>query len=190
MRVQLIPFDGNNPDHGKLLYQIGKESSSVFWDDRHRDPILFINEVSRRTCKENPRHFVVEYNGELSGYLGLIVDVYNIGYVEAAALKKARSFYPARESLLLFVHYCFEKLKLHKLKCQIPVFNRQAEAVARSIGFRREGISKYELKFNGRYCDLLEMGLFPSYIEDRVDMQRLKYALRRTKRDDRKKPEV
>lgn len=167
MNVKLVPYDPNNPEQSLFLYKLWKEASSTLFDDRKKDPILLIQEISRSINEEAPQHFVVEINNEMAGFVGAIIDVYDIAYLDGVMKKEYRSFFPARSVLLAFAKHCFEHLGVAKIKAQIPVFNRNAETVSRSIGFRKEGISKKELIFNGSRVDILELALFPEYLKEK-----------------------
>ena len=162
MKLEFIPYNPNNSEHSTFLYKLMKECAPTLRDDRARDPILIVQEFSRRA-----NVFLIEYNGQLSGYLGALIDVYDNAYIEAAATGKARRFFPARESLRMFCRYLFADLKVNKIFAQIPTFNKPAETVARAIGFRKEGISKNELRYNGRPTSILNLALLPEYLKDK-----------------------
>lgn len=164
MDIYLTPFDPNNPEHATFLFKLGKEVGKTLWDDRHRDPILMLQELGRRTSQDKPTVYLVELEGKFIGYIAVIIDTYGIGYIDGAALPEYQRFYPAKNTLKLFAEHCFNYMGVYKLKAQVPVFNHAAEKVARSIGFRKEGISKRELLFNGRRTDVLELALFPEYL--------------------------
>lgn len=168
--TQLIPFDPNNTEHCQHYFRLMKEAGDELSDDNNRDPILAIQRMARHYDPKKPDWFLVFVENEFAGYVGGLVDTNLIAYVEAAALKKFRRFYFAREALAQYCQFAFSQLGVRKIKSFIPLRQTRgrkqepAEFVARAVGFRKEGLHKRELKYHGRYMDMLELALFPEQL--------------------------
>lgn len=76
-----------------------------------------------------------------SGYLGYY-----------ALAPHARQGY-MREGLSLMLRHAFQRLKLHRVECNIQPANRRSIALVRGAGFVREGFSRRYLKIGGRWRD-------------------------------------
>ncbi len=87
----------------------------------------------------------VNRRAELGIMIGEI-DIQNKGY--------------GRESLEIFLKYGFDTLNLHKICLEVYDFNERAIHLYESLGFKVEGhFRKHSFK-NGKYVDLIYMGLF------------------------------
>jgi ribosomal-protein-alanine N-acetyltransferase len=58
-----------------------------------------------------------------------------------------------REGLRLVLKFAFHKLKLHRAEANIQPHNRRSQALAKSCGFVREGLSRRLAKVCGRWKD-------------------------------------
>src|SRR5258708_32264193 len=138
MKIKLIRVDTFNPENGKFLLKLFNESASVLWDDKHRDVLSNIADILTR-----PNHFIVEIDGVMGGYVGAVIDVYDNAYIEGACLKEYQRFYPAQQTALKFCKKLFDPLRsdcrVRKIKALVPVFNKSAEVVLRSIALEKEG---------------------------------------------------
>ncbi|HLF11415.1 MAG TPA: GNAT family protein [Gammaproteobacteria bacterium] len=112
----------------------------------------------RRSRRKNQRSFFVSLigSGELAG-------VINVNEIVRYSLQSARlgfyAFAPhagsglMREGLRLVLGWCFRELKLHRLEANIQPSNRRSLILVRSLGFRKEGLSRRYLKIGGRWQD-------------------------------------
>lgn len=57
------------------------------------------------------------------------------------------------EAMTLALGHAFESLKLHRVEANIVPENAASRALARKLGFRREGLARRYLKINGRWRD-------------------------------------
>jgi RimJ/RimL family protein N-acetyltransferase len=64
-----------------------------------------------------------------------------------------------RESIHLLVQYAFEHHNYHKVWLRVHAFNERAVRAYRACGFIEEGRLRAHVWSNGRYDDLLVMGL-------------------------------
>jgi len=74
----------------------------------------------------------------------------NLGYY-AFVPHAGRGF--MREALRLAIRHCFRELKLHRLEASIQPVNRRSLALVKSLGFRKEGVTRRYLKLGGRWRD-------------------------------------
>lgn len=58
----------------------------------------------------------------------------------------------------------FKFLKLHRLEAGIDPANKRSIALAKSLGMRREGLSKMRLFLDGKWCDMV---IYAATAEDR-----------------------
>lgn len=65
----------------------------------------------------------------------------------------------AREGLSLALRFAFEKLNLHRVYLKTVADNERAVRLYEGCGFRTEGRLREELFLDGRYADVLVMGL-------------------------------
>ena len=65
-----------------------------------------------------------------------------------------------RRSTTLVLNYCFKNLNLHKVCLKTLKTNKQAINLYKSIGFKIEGIKRKEFWLEGRYEDIVIMGIF------------------------------
>lgn len=59
-----------------------------------------------------------------------------------------------KKSALIFFNYCFNQLKLNKIKAQIYPFNHRVRALLKYSGFKSDGILRAETFVNGKPTDL------------------------------------
>lgn len=63
-----------------------------------------------------------------------------------------------REALIL-LDYAFLELNLHRISLRVFAFNERAVALYNRIGFKTEGISRQALYRNGKWHDIMHMGM-------------------------------
>lgn len=164
MKITLVPYNPDSDEHNKFIWQVACEHKKTLADDTNNDPILVVQKMVRDSVPSLPRHFIVHVDGEKAGYIGALIDIQGVGYMEGASLKRYQRFFPAYRATMQFADIVFKQLKVRKLKAAIPVWNKPAETVVRAVGFRKEGLQKRELIYNGKETDIVEMALFPDYI--------------------------
>ena len=113
-----------------------------------------------RGIKDNKSRFenIIEYKGKPVGIIGLFdIDEKNkkagiyitIGEVDLQGKGIAYN------SMLKFMRECFDNFKLEKIYLYTDLENIIAQRLYEKIGFKREGILRKELYFQGRYIDRL-----------------------------------
>jgi len=63
------------------------------------------------------------------------------------------------EAMQLLVNYCFQTLNMHKVELTVYDFNTRAIKCYTTFGFIEEGILRKSHYVNGKYVDLIQMGL-------------------------------
>lgn len=66
------------------------------------------------------------------------------------------------EAMRLLVAFAFLEMNLHRLELEVYDFNERALRSYRSCGFREEGRLRQRQYKNGRYVDVIQMGLLRS----------------------------
>ncbi|MFC4560208.1 GNAT family N-acetyltransferase [Virgibacillus kekensis] len=64
-----------------------------------------------------------------------------------------------REALELLLHYAFQELNLHRISLKVFSFNEKAIHLYKKLGFIEEGKSRESLFRNGKWHDILHMGI-------------------------------
>ena len=57
------------------------------------------------------------------------------------------------EAVRLTIAHAFAEIGLHRLEANIQPANRRSIALAKRVGFRKEGFSPRYLKIGGSWCD-------------------------------------
>ena len=68
----------------------------------------------------------------------------------------------AREALSLLTEYAFTQLNLNRLYLHVFAENTRARAAYEAVGFEQEGVLREHVFKNGRYCDIVCMGILRS----------------------------
>lgn len=70
------------------------------------------------------------------------------------------------DSMKVFLNFIFNEMNLHKVKLTVFSFNTRAIKCYENVGFKVEGILRSELYKDGKYHDLVVMGILKEeYIE-------------------------
>lgn len=60
---------------------------------------------------------------------------------------------------LLAIQYAFQKLRLHKLKCEVLAINQSVIKLHKKFGFSEEGLFKEEHFYETEFVDVVRLGL-------------------------------
>ncbi|MCL5666249.1 MAG: GNAT family N-acetyltransferase [Patescibacteria group bacterium] len=63
------------------------------------------------------------------------------------------------EAARLVIDYGFKKLKLYRIELGVLEYNPRAKRVYKRLGFRKEGVKRDHIFFQGKYYDEIHMGL-------------------------------
>jgi len=63
------------------------------------------------------------------------------------------------EGMQLILDYAFREMNLHRVSLRVFSFNDRAIRLYSKIGFQKEGISRQSLFRNGKWHDIIQMGL-------------------------------
>jgi len=75
----------------------------------------------------------------------------------------------AAEALVLFLHFVFSELNLHRIEAETLAYNRRVLRAIEKIGFRLEGVRRERLYRAGRYIDIYCYGLLqPEFYQSRL----------------------
>ncbi|MFB9274525.1 GNAT family N-acetyltransferase [Cohnella cellulosilytica] len=83
-----------------------------------------------------------------------------IGIVIGSTEQMGRGF--GTEAMKLLADFAFRELNLNRLELEVYDFNERAIRCYASCGFVEEGRLRERLYRNGRYCDIVQMGLLKS----------------------------
>ncbi|GAA0392884.1 GNAT family protein [Paenibacillus motobuensis] len=72
------------------------------------------------------------------------------------------------EGMKLLLGYCFNEMNMHRLSLRVFSFNERAIRLYKSLGFQQEGLSKEALFREGKWHDIVHMGLLQ---RDYIEMQ-------------------
>ena len=92
-----------------------------------------------------------------------IIGFFNLSQIERGAMQSAYLGYAAgkryagkgymREAIRLVLMHAFLTMRLHRIEANIQPGNHASIALARGVGFQREGFSPRYLKISGRWRD-------------------------------------
>lgn len=71
----------------------------------------------------------------------------------------------AREGVRLAVRFAFRQLNLHRVYLKVAAANERAVRLYKGCGFREEGRLRDEMFVDGRYTDVLMMGVLEDEVE-------------------------
>lgn len=136
-------------------------SSGILYPSSREDEARYLEQQSSYTRGEY--QFAVEtLDGHFIGRCGFTrVDWKNrlaeIGIMIGDPAFRGRGY--GTDALRLLTRFAFEEMNLHKLKLSVFAFNMQAVACYEKCGFVREGLLKGELWREGKYHDVVVLGL-------------------------------
>jgi RimJ/RimL family protein N-acetyltransferase len=136
-------------------------SSGMLYPTSREDEARYLEQQTGYTRGEY--QFAMEtLSGQLIGRCGFTrVDWKNrlaeIGIMIGEAEFRGKGY--GSDALRLLIRIAFEELNLHKLKLSVFAFNLQALGCYEKCGFIREGLLKDELFREGRYHDVVVLGL-------------------------------
>lgn len=145
----------NNYDTVRFL------SSGIILPSSREDEARFLEQQTSYTRGEF--QFAMEtLEGHLIGRCGFIrVDwknrVAEVGILIGEAEYRGKGY--GSDALRVLIRIAFEEMNLHKLKLSVFAFNQQAIGCYEKCGFVREGLLKDELWREGRYHDVVVLGL-------------------------------
>ncbi|MBK5292972.1 MAG: GNAT family N-acetyltransferase [Acidobacteriia bacterium] len=125
-----------------------------------RQVSAFLRIASRQHAAGDGFHACIEVAGQLVGMIGLHpIDWLNrsvaLGYwIDHGCQGRGVVTACCRE----VVRICFEHYDLHRVEIRCATTNRRSCAVARRLGFRREGVLRGAHLVGGRYLDMVVYG--------------------------------
>ena len=126
------------------------------WDDHPTDMILTI--VRDRVVTGVGQPHVAD---EVLGMVNLDGINYTNGNCEIgiAILNEMRGQGAAREALTQAIDYCFKEMRLHRVWCRVMEDNTRSLDLFESMGFRKEGRMREHVNREGRFLDLVVLGV-------------------------------
>ena len=139
---------------------------------------FYLPTLLRSYSSEQLRHLLADWNdqpgvmilsivGKLSDreeVLGL-VNLNGISYTNGncelgiALLSHARGQGAAKAALIQSINYCFDELRLHRVWCRVMADNQPSLKLFHNLGFTDEGRLRQHVNREGRYLDLIVLGL-------------------------------
>lgn len=166
-KVRLRAFERNdlekNHDFVNDYDTVRGMASGILFPCSYEDEQRFMDQQSSYTRGEF--QFAVEtLDGELVGRCGILrVDwknsVAELG-IMIGTTNRGRGF--GTDAMRVLCRFCFEEMNLHKLKLSVIVFNAPAIRCYEKCGFEREGVLKSEVFREGKYHDVVMLGLIRS----------------------------
>jgi UDP-4-amino-4,6-dideoxy-N-acetyl-beta-L-altrosamine N-acetyltransferase len=139
----------NAPEVRKHMYTqqvIPREEHFVWWEATKR--------------REDRQYFMYEFNQEPRGIVGF-------SSIDKAHNNSSWAFYAAPDAPrgtgsrmeFLALNYAFNALRLHKLHCEVLSTNEAVIRLHQKYGFRIEGVFREHFELNGRYVDIVRLGI-------------------------------
>jgi RimJ/RimL family protein N-acetyltransferase len=125
----------------------------------------FLDHVMRNS-DPNAFYFVIADKRD-EGYLGQVditgIDWYvrtgSLGVVIPDVDNRGQGY--GTEALTLLIRYAFDRINLNKIELDVYEFNAGAYELYRRLGFVEEGRRRANVYRDGRYYDVILMGVFP-----------------------------
>lgn len=136
-------------------------SSGILYPSSREDEARYLDQQSSFTKGEY--QFAMEtLEGKLIGRCGFVRVDWKNRLAEIGIMigdKSCRGKGYGTDALKLLIRFAFDELNLHKLKLTVFAFNGQALGCYEKCGFVREGLLKEEMWRDGRYQDVVVLGL-------------------------------
>ncbi|HEY9747002.1 MAG TPA: GNAT family protein [Oculatellaceae cyanobacterium] len=153
-------LDINNKEHAGFLFDLAMACKDELIDDYENDIILMVDKMQRGIASGSIKAFLCSVKGEKCGAMWVEICPREIGEIHAAMLPKFRDFSGhAIAFLKLFIPFCFNTLKLRKLRAMVPTYLSRPERLLRAYGFRKVGLHKAETLRNGKPESVVELCL-------------------------------
>jgi RimJ/RimL family protein N-acetyltransferase len=130
----------------------------------------FLNAILERRM-HNEEHFVIadKDSGDYIGQICLInIDFKNriaeIGIVIGKREKLGKGI--GKQAIKLIQQYSFKTLNLNKLELRVHAYNTRAHRCYKECGFIEEGRIRYKYYFQGKYEDVILLGILKSEYEN------------------------
>lgn len=113
---------------------------------------------------KNKHNMQIEFSGKHIGLVGLEVDKNNNrgGFGLMIGEKQFWSQGIGEESSRLMIDYAFKKLKVHRLDLDVYDYNLRAVNLYKKLGFKKEGVKRQHNRYNGKYTNVIYMGMLAS----------------------------
>lgn len=128
----------------------------------------------RQTSERNDReYFMYERDGSPMGIVGF-------SEIDRENANSSWAFYAAPDAVrgtgsrmeYLALEYAFDRMRLHKLHCEVLAFNGPVIALHQKFGFQIEGRLREHHNLEGDYIDIVTLGLLASeWADKRTEMQ-------------------
>jgi UDP-4-amino-4,6-dideoxy-N-acetyl-beta-L-altrosamine N-acetyltransferase len=114
----------------------------------------------RVSDSESQSYFMYEYNCQplgIVGFTGIDRTSQNSSWAFYASPQAPKGTGSRME--LLALDYAFNKLRLHKLCCEVLAFNTPVIKLHEKFGFKVEGVLRDQYRRDGRFIDIYRLGL-------------------------------
>lgn len=161
MRVDFIPI---KEEHLELIraWRNSEEVKKYMYTEDHISVERQREWYKDISTREDERHWLISCNETLVGIVNLKrIDLKNgsaewafyLGDISA----RNKGIGPLVEFKVL--EYAFDVLKLHKLGCAVLGFNEKVIELHKKFGFVDEGRIRQQIKKNGKYVDIVLLGI-------------------------------
>lgn len=161
MQRTVEKLDVNQSEHAGFVYDLAMACQDELLDDYQDDIILLISQMERDLKAGNIIGFLCRVDGEKCGLIWVQKAPRDIGELHAAMLPKFRKSMAGHAMYFLktFIPFCFDRLKLRKLRAMIPVYLKRPERLLRRYGFQKAGLHREETMKDGRPESVVELYL-------------------------------
>uniref|UniRef100_A0A7V4NG82 N-acetyltransferase n=1 Tax=Fervidobacterium pennivorans TaxID=93466 RepID=A0A7V4NG82_FERPE len=162
----------NNPNGEKLKFHIG----SGFVAELSDEDIKYFSE--RRITKAEPVTLVFfseknDGNYEKIGFVEFDLRVINKNaYITFYVTPQYRGKGIGKLMLRKALEFAFKELNLHRITAEVYEYNERSLRLLESLGFKKEGILREAKYHDGRYWDIIVMGLMKEDWKDSEEFRR------------------
>lgn len=129
---------------------------------KNEETIKEMNEKFSKDPENFLFHFRHKETGELIGFIGLDGMEWSNGTTSLSigiGDKKNRGMGYGTEAMELILQYAFTELNLHRVGLNFLSYNKSGEKLYTKLGFKKEGVRREFIHRDGRYYDLIDMGI-------------------------------
>lgn len=169
-RIEIRPLTASDYRTWKMAYE-NQDGPQNEWDHSHRKVDLsksaFLEMIKKREeLRKNDRtHSYAIFEKKTGEFIGIIMamdvvrGITQSAYLGYALLNQHWGKGYMQEAIKVFYTIAFKKLELHRLQAGVEPQNKRSIKVVKSLGFRREGVSKKVVHLRGEWKDLVQFAI-------------------------------
>ena len=169
MNIQInknINLEFIKKSHAKELYELTDNNRDflrkwlqwVDYTNSQKDTLKFIESSIGKQKIKNGFDCVIKFNGKIAGVIGIVEiskfeNSTEIGYW-LGEIYTGKGI--MTKSCAAVVNYCFDILKLSKIKIRCDIKNKESRGIPERLNFFKQGVLKHDIISDGKFSDLVQ----------------------------------